>query len=243
MIYKFFPILFLFLTSISSNPEVSSVKANKKVQPTKLIAFNTILTAEAKALNLYNSLNANDLSLPKFEIFTKALKGFYDLQNNGKIQKNVLTLIDFSLSSNTKRLWIIDLTTKTILYNSLVAHGRNTGNEFADSFSNKSESYKSSLGFYATGEIYQGKHGLSLRLDGLERGLNDNARARAVVMHGADYVADSFIKNNSRLGRSLGCPAIPMNMTKEIINTIKDKSCLFIYHPSLDKKENVKLTS
>jgi hypothetical protein len=111
------------------------------------------------------------------------------LQTKGKIQKNILTLIDFSLSSNVKRLWIIDLNTKTVLFNSLVAHGRNTGNEFAASFSNKSESFKSSLGFYATGEVYQGKHGLSLRLDGLERGVNDNARARAVVMHGADYVA------------------------------------------------------
>ena len=144
------------------------------------------------------------------------------------------------MSSNTKRLWIIDLSTNTVLYNSLVAHGRNTGNEFATAFSNASESYKSSLGFYATGEVYQGKHGLSLRLDGLEQGVNDNARARAVVMHGADYVAESFIKNNSRLGRSLGCPAIPMNMTKEIINTIKDKSCLYIYHPSLNTTNELK---
>lgn len=243
MIYKFFPILFLFLTSVSSNPEVSSDKVSNKTQTSQLIAANTTLTAEAKAENLYNSLNSNNLSLPNLQSFTKALKGFYALQNSGKIQKNVLTLIDFSLSSNIKRLWIIDLNTKTVLHNSLVAHGRNTGNEFAESFSNKAESFKSSLGFYATGEVYQGKHGLSLRLDGLERGLNDNARARAVVMHGADYVADSFIKNNSRLGRSLGCPAIPMNMTKEIINLIKDKSCLYIYHPSLDKKDDKKYTS
>ncbi len=243
MIYRILPIFFLLFSSFSSNPDMNSDKIKSNLQSSKIIASNNALSAEAKVLNLYNSLEVNNLSLPKLESFTKALKGFYALQSEGKIKKNVLTLIDFSLSSNTKRLWIIDLNTKTVLYNSLVAHGRNTGNEFADSFSNKAESYKSSLGFYSTGEIYQGKHGLSLRLDGLDRGLNDNARARAVVMHGADYVAESFIKNHSRLGRSLGCPAIPMNLTKEIINTIKDKSCLFIYHPSLNSVNEIKKIS
>ena len=119
-----------------------------------------------------------------------------------------------------------------------MAHGRNTGDEYANSFSNAAESFKSSLGFYATAEIYKGKHGISLKLDGLEKGINNNARERAVVMHGADYVANSFIKNHQRLGRSLGCPAIPVAFTKEIINTIKDKSCLFIYHPSRLQKLN-----
>ena len=233
MIYKILPVFFLFFSSFSVNPNFTSRTTIKAKLSSNSLASNTSASAEAKALNLYNSLEVNNLTLPRLESFTKALQGFYALQTKGKIQKNILTLIDFSLSSNVKRLWIIDLNTKKILFNSLVAHGRNTGNEFADSFSNKAESYKSSLGFYATGEVYQGKHGLSLRLDGLENGINDNARARAVVIHGADYVAESFIKNNSRLGRSLGCPAIPMNMTKEIINVIKDKSCLYIYHPSL----------
>lgn len=240
MIYRIFPFFFLLFSSFSSNSDITSDKKDNKVSASKIIEMNASLSAEAKAENLYNSLDANNLTLPKLESFKNALKGFYALQTKGKIQKNILTLIDFSLSSNAKRLWIIDLTTNTVLYNSLVAHGRNTGNEFAKAFSNAAESYKSSLGFYATGEVYQGKHGLSLRLDGLERGVNDNARSRAVVMHGADYVAESFIKNNTRLGRSLGCPAIPMNMTKEIINTIKDKSCLYIYHPSLDTTKEIK---
>lgn len=233
MIYKILPVFFLFFSSFSVNPDIASRTVLKAKLSSNNLATNTAVSAEAKALNLYNSLEVNNLTLPRLESFTKALQGFYALQTKGKIKKNILTLIDFSLSSNVKRLWIIDLNSKKILFNSLVAHGRNTGNEFADSFSNNAESYKSSLGFYATGEVYQGKHGLSLRLDGLENGVNDNARARAVVMHGADYVAESFIKNNSRLGRSLGCPAIPMNMTKEIINLIKDKSCLYIYHPSI----------
>ena len=103
---------------------------------------------------------------------------------------------------------------------------------FASSFSNAAESYKSSLGFYATGEIYSGKHGMSLKLDGLEKGINDNARNRGVVMHAAEYVSNSFVKNNHRLGRSQGCPAVPVELSKDIINAIKDKSCFFIYHPS-----------
>ena len=181
---------------------------------------------------VYGNLHSNEFELPRFEIFTQALKGFYLLKEKGLIQKNILTLIDFSLSSNTQRLWVIDLDANTVLYNSLVAHGRNSGDEYAANFSNSPESFKSSLGFYATGEIYKGKHGESLRLDGLEKGINDNARERAVVIHGADYVSNSFIKNNKRLGRSLGCPAIPVELTNKIIQTIKDKSCLFIYHPS-----------
>ncbi len=240
MIYRIFPIIFLFFSSFSYNPEVKSEKTKSVLETSNVIASNKVLSVEAKAVNVYNSLDINNLSLPKLESFTQALKGFYTLQSEGKIKKNILTLIDFSLSSNVKRLWIIDLNTNTVLYNSLVAHGRNTGDEFANSFSNKAESFKSSLGFFSTGEVYQGKHGLSLKLDGLQRGMNDNARARAVVMHGADYVAESFIKNHSRLGRSLGCPAIPMNMTKEVINTIKDKSCLFIYHPSLNSGQQAK---
>jgi hypothetical protein len=145
------------------------------------------------------------------------------------------------MSSNAKRLWVIDLTTNKILYNSLVAHGRNTGDEYAKNFSNAPESYQSSLGFYATGEIYSGKHGRSLRLDGLEKGINSNARDRAVVIHGANYVSNSFIQNNKRLGRSLGCPALPMDLSNEIIQTIKDKSCLFIYYPSKAYKQTSKL--
>lgn len=155
------------------------------------------------------------------------------MKAKGIIKKDILTLIDFSLSANSKRLWVIDLATKTILFQSLVAHGRNTGEEYANNFSNEAQSYKSSIGFYATWEVYIGKHGVSLRLDGLEKGINDNARSRGVVMHAANYVSASFIKNNKRLGRSQGCPAVPMNLSKALIGIIKDKSGLFIYHPKL----------
>jgi hypothetical protein len=154
------------------------------------------------------------------------------MKKKGIFKKDMLTLIDFSLSSNEKRLWVIDLATKTILFNSLVAHGRNTGDEFAKRFSNSAESFKSSLGIYVTGEIYNGKHGKSLKLDGLEKGINDNARNRGIVMHAADYVSSFFIKAHNRLGRSQGCPALPAEFTEKIINKIKDKSCLYIYYPT-----------
>ena len=203
----------------------------KRTNP-KLAKNTTTPTFEMKAETVYRGLHTNNLALPKMESFSEALKGFYLLKEKGIIQKDILTLVDFSMSSNSKRLWVIDLTTNTILYNSLVAHGRNTGEEFANEFSNQAESFKSSVGFYSTGEIYDGKHGMSLKLDGLEKGLNDKARERAVVIHGADYVSESFIKQNKRLGRSQGCPALPVEMNAKIINVIKDKSCLFIYHPS-----------
>jgi hypothetical protein len=240
MIYKILPALFLMVISFStSNLFFSEAETEKKMEVAKVIKT----TSESNEEVVYNSLNSNHFALPKLESFSEALKGFYLLKEKGLVRRNILTLIDFSMSSNSKRLWVIDLTTNTILYNSLVAHGRNTGNEFATSFSNSAQSFKSSLGFYATGEIYSGKHGKSLRLDGLEKGINNNARDRAVVIHGAEYVSSSFIQNNKRLGRSLGCPALPMNISSEIIQTIKDKSCLFIYYPSDGYKIPSKLVS
>ncbi|WP_245891612.1 murein L,D-transpeptidase catalytic domain family protein [Flavobacterium faecale] len=211
-----------------------SYTKSKEVKVQKQVVFKPVaaVVPQTEEERVYENLNSNDFELPNFKIFTQALKGFYLLKEKGKIQKNILTLIDFSLSSNKERLWVIDLDTNTIMFNSLVAHGRNSGDEYAAEFSNRPESFMSSLGFYSTAEIYNGKHGMSLRLDGLEKGLNDNARERAVVIHGADYVSNNFIKNNRRLGRSLGCPAIPVALCNKIIQMIKDKSCLFIYHPS-----------
>jgi hypothetical protein len=240
MNYKFIPAVCLLLVLVFKFTSLSVEAKTPKNREYAAAVKKAVIDKEELA---YNQLDANGFSLPKIEVFTEALKGFYQLKEKGLIQKDVLTLIDFSMSSNEDRLWVIDLVTHTILYNTLVAHGRNTGNEFANSFSNANSSYKSSLGFYATGEIYFGKHGKSLKLDGLEKGINSNARERAVVMHGAEYVSDSFIKNNKRLGRSLGCPAIPVEFTDEIIQTIKDKSCLFIYFPSDNYKVASKLVS
>ena len=222
MFLKALSITFFFCASFTS---ILSPKPISKIHSPS----NSMEYAEM----VYANLQPNHFELPKIVSFSKALTGFYKLKAKGIIKKDILTLIDFSLSANSKRLWVIDLATKTILFQSLVAHGRNTGEEYANNFSNEAQSYKSSIGFYATGEVYIGKHGVSLRLDGLEKEINDNARNRGVVMHAANYVSASFIKNNKRLGRSQGCPAVPMNLSKALIGIIKDKSCLFIYHPKL----------
>jgi len=222
MVYNFFTsVIFLFF----------SFKATT-TKTTKAPVATAVATALTETESVYNSIKSHSASMPGMECFTKALNGFNRLKEQGKIKKDILIVIDFSKSSNSKRLWIIDMVAKTVVYNTLVAHGRNSGDEFANAFSNDNSSNKSSLGFYATGEIYNGKHGQSLRLDGLERGVNSNARSRGVVMHAADYVSENFIKMHRRLGRSQGCPALPANLTKEVINLVKDKACLFIYHPT-----------
>lgn len=178
------------------------------------------------SLDLYTILDDEEL---KLEAFETALKGYLTLTETDKVQnKQLLTVIDFSKSSNENRLFVIDTKAKKIVFKSLVAHGRNSGYEFATKFSNKTSSYQSSLGFYKTAETYSGKHGFSLRLDGLEYS-NSNARSRAIVIHGADYVSKDFIRKNGKLGRSLGCPSLPKKNYKEIINTIKNGTCLFIY--------------
>lgn len=224
MINNFFTSIFFVLFSFTA--PTATVPVAETVIAEKAVTTATI------AETVYSSLNANSLSLPDFDCFSRALNGFYKLKEQGKIKKDLLTVVDFSKSSNMKRLWIIDMNTKTVLYNTLVSHGRNSGNEFATAFSNEASSNKSSLGFYATGELYQGKHGQSLRLDGLEKGINNNARSRAIVIHAADYVSENFAKMHSRIGRSLGCPALPNDLNKEIISLIQGKSCLFIYHPT-----------
>jgi hypothetical protein len=153
----------------------------------------------------------------------------------------LLSIIDFSKPSTEKRYYLIDLANKTLLYNTYTSHGVNTGEDLAMSFSNKEGSRKSSLGFYLTAETYEGKHGTSLKLDGLERGFNHRARRRYIVIHSADYVTDSFIKENGRLGRSWGCPALPPDVTQDIIQKIKNGSVLFIYGDDDDYLSNSKL--
>lgn len=188
---------------------------------------------ENRFINLYASIQGQK---PNYEVFKKALTGYYNLDLNNSLDKGkqVISIADFSLSANEKRLWIIDLKNKKTLFNTYVAHGRNTGNVFAKTFSNTVNSNMSSMGFYVTAETYYGKHGLSLRLDGQEKGINDNARRRAIVLHGADYVSEGFIKRVGRLGRSFGCPSVPMELHKDIINTIAGKTCLFIHYPDAE---------
>jgi hypothetical protein len=162
-----------------------------------------------------------------FGIFNTAIIGMGHIK--GRLKKNIITIIDFSKPSTEKRFYVIDIESRRLLYSCLVAHGKNSGENYAKSFSNDSGSLMSSLGFYRTAETYYGTHGYSLRIDGLERGINDNARSREIVIHGADYVSDDYIKKYGRLGRSWGCPALPPDIFKTIIDIISGGTCLFIY--------------
>lgn len=167
----------------------------------------------------------------RFAVYEQALTGFLNLRQQGKVpaRQQRLAVVDFDLPSTEKRFWVLDLAANKVLYRSLVAHGNNSGQLEATQFSNTNGSNASSLGFYVTGSEYVGKHGRSLRLNGLDPGFNDQAAARAIVVHGADYVSEAFIKQNGRLGRSQGCPALPLDLYAPIIETLKGGAGLFMH--------------
>lgn len=167
-----------------------------------------------------------------YNVFVRALIGYFFLkQSHELVNHRYLTVIDFSLSSKARRLWLLDMETRKVVLNELVAHGKNSGEEFATSFSNKINSLQSSVGFFLTGDPYQGKHKFSLKLNGLEAGYNTNAFVRGVVIHGADYVNQDLVSAGQRIGRSYGCPAVPTAANEQLIDLIKGGSCLFIHHP------------
>ena len=180
---------------------------------------------------VYDSLQLESIGLSR-KVFEMALHGMEKLIKTRRIQTNILSIADFSKSSTDKRLFVIDLENDELLFYTWVAHGRNSGTAWANSFSNKPRSKKSSLGFYVTGAPYQGSNGYSLKLIGMEKGFNSNAMQRAIVLHGADYVNTDYISSQGYIGRSQGCPAVTPEITEPLINTIKEGSCLFIYHPS-----------
>ncbi|MBI5858494.1 MAG: murein L,D-transpeptidase catalytic domain family protein [Sphingobacteriales bacterium] len=187
----------------------------------------------------YDSLHLSLAGL-SHQAFEFAKKGLNKLVEEGRLlNDSIISIIDFSQPSNKKRLFILDLKNYKVLFNTLVAHGRNTGREWASYFSNQGSSYMSSPGFYITKETYEGKNGYSLKLEGVERGINDNAYDRGIVVHGAGYVSHELANAQGYIGRSQGCPAVPANTSKPIINTIKNGTCLFIYHPSYISRSEV----
>jgi hypothetical protein len=190
---------------------------------------------------VYDSLGLEQKGLSK-KAFELALKGWLQLKAAGKIlNETVLSIVDFSQPSNKKRLYVIDLINSKLLFNTYVAHGRRSGKELATHFSNRPRSLQSSVGFYVTLEPYLGSNGYSLKLRGLEGGFNDNAARREIVLHGADYVSEEYINSNGYLGRSWGCPAVPLELSKDIIDSIKSGSCLFIYSPQKKYLQKSKL--
>lgn len=183
-------------------------------------------------VDIYNAWNleSSGLSRPAFE---SAITGFNKLADRRMITNDkVLTIIDYSKPSTQKRLYVLDMESGEVVFNTLVAHGRNSGLEYATDFSNEESSYKTSIGFYITMNTYYGDNGYSMKLKGCEKGFNDNAYNRAIVFHGADYVSNDFIRSNGYLGRSFGCPAVSVAENKKIIDRIKNGTCLFLYYPS-----------
>lgn len=187
---------------------------------------------EISLRSLYHEIAPEKLGL-RYEVFREAMVGYLNLRRAGELDlsRKLLTIVDFEQSSTQKRLYVLDLENKKVLFNTLVAHGRGSGDDLANRFSNEPESFMSSLGFFVTGEPYHGKHGLSMHLNGKDEGYNNNAYDRAVVMHAADYVSEEFVKEHGRLGRSHGCPALPPALNEPIINQLKSGTCLFLYSP------------
>jgi hypothetical protein len=198
-------------------------------------------TGFARYHDLYEQLELAQAGLSR-EAFELGLKGMESLHNQGVLEnESVLSIADFSLPSNQQRLFVIDLEQGSVLFQTYVAHGRNSGKAMATRFSNRANSFQSSLGFFVTGETYTGKHGLSLRLDGQEPGINDRALDRGIVMHSADYASANWAARQGFIGRSLGCPAIPEELHQSIISTIAHGSCFFIYAPQYTTAKGHKL--
>jgi hypothetical protein len=170
-------------------------------------------------------------ALPRPQVLDLALRAYECGQGAGTFDKPLLTVIDYSLPSTERRLWVIDVPRRRVLFHELVAHGENSGGNWATRFSNRMGSRQSSLGLFRTEETYLGGHGLSLRLEGLEPGFNDLAMERKIVMHGADYVDRGVASHLGRLGRSWGCPALPRPVSRRVIEEIKGGSAVFAYYP------------
>ena len=202
---------------------------SRLMPPTRLVDSTRV----EPAISIYDSLHLDQIGLNRVA-FDYAKKGWENLVSQGKlVNSSILAIADFSQPSSNRRLYILDLKNYKLLFQSLVAHGRNSGKEMAKVFSNRMSSYMSSPGFYITGDTYFGSHGYSLKLNGIEKGINDNALQRAIVIHGPSYVSEKLAEKQGYIGRSLGCPAVPMNEVKPIINTIRNNTCFFIFHPDL----------
>lgn len=188
--------------------------------------------AKDEISSLYRLLDLQTLGLSE-QAFAYAMKGYKTLQKKKLIgETGYLAICDFSQSSKNKRFYLLDLVNNEVMVNTYVAHGRNSGGEYANRFSNRPKSLQSSLGFYITSNTYFGEHGLSLRVRGIEPGFNDKAMRRNIVLHGADYIQEDWLRTSKVMGRSYGCPAVPKEECNRIIDILKNGNCLFIYHPS-----------
>lgn len=188
---------------------------------------------------LFNNLKVSGL---QYQAFYHAINGYHLLKQQGFVQNDgIITVIDYSLPSTVERFFLIDIKNQILIHKSLVAHGKNTGEDYALRFSNEPGSHQSSLGFFLTGNTYYGRNGYSLVLNGLDTTYNEYAKSRAIVIHGADYVSNVYIEKNGRLGRSFGCPALPLESCHEIIDLIKNGSVVFCYYPDTEYFTNSRI--
>lgn len=219
----------LFSMTVPAIVLLSLYTGKKPVPPIMMAKPAAPATAPALAADLQPFVPAG-LSP---EAYHMALKGYQRLKQVGQLRNtHVLTIIDYTLSSLRKRLFVVDMRSGKVLYNTYVAHGMNSGKEYARKFSNALQSLETSLGFYVTMNTYEGKNGLALRLRGVERGINDNATRRGIVLHGADYVSAGYGRQQGFMGRSEGCPAVPKGQTAPIVRSIRNGSAVFAYYPS-----------
>lgn len=197
------------------------------------MTISPYVTAHKPAFDINTELNHLSKKAPSLnkKVLKLALSAYNKAAESGAVKKQILTVIDYSLPSSKQRMWIFDVARERLLYNTYVAHGKNSGLDVPRHFSNQPSSKETSLGTYITKETYMGSKGYSLNLQGLEKGFNDNAYSRRVVVHGAWYVEPDFIKKAGRAGRSWGCPSIAATLVKPVINTIKNGSVLFAYYP------------
>lgn len=216
-------------TIIPTAPETGNLSVTTVISPSLLT--DSVMTTDA-AVQVYDQARLQQHGLSR-EAFNYAWKGYRELCSRNAVSRTeYLTICDFSQSSRQKRLYIIDVETGELLVNTYVAHGKNSGTDYAVKFSNTPESLQSSLGFFVTASTYYGAHGLSLRVKGMEPGINDKAFERSIVIHGANYVDGARARAGIMMGRSWGCPAVPEKESANIIETIKNGTCLFIYHPA-----------
>lgn len=210
-LFNLFLVLLFFAIPVLANESAPVVEQEDVVLPVKVVSLYELCQLE---------------TLIDRDVFEKAMKGYNKIES----KNNLLVIVDFSKPSVEKRFFVIDMEKKEVLHHTLVAHGRNSGENYATKFSNIPGSFQSSLGFYLTGPvIHSPKHGVALELRGLEKGFNDKVKEREIIIHAADYVTESFCKMQGRLGRSLGCPALPPDLNKEIVQEIQNGAVMYIH--------------
>jgi len=223
----------------AANKAAAANAAKAKAAATRFAAAQRAAArkAELKLISMEANIMFEEMQLADSGLNEKVLEyaliGYHRLLKKHALRNSdILSICDFSQSSSLKRMYVIDMRTRKLLYRNYVAHGISSGEEFANSFSNAPESHKSSLGFYVTRNTYFGENGLSLRIDGMDRGFNSLASERNIVIHGAPYVSERILHKYGVMGTTFGCPAIPQELTNQLIPLLKDGSCFFIYYPS-----------